>query len=128
MMLFLVPLQSNAITLEGEELNQFQEDFFEDTEGDPKEEDTVLGLLTVSVCGPTEQLKEQLKEQFEEIPVASGSIYLRTHAGMKMGDLYIYVSPATTDYTLVATFEDDGISCILGTGEGFGPVVDGLEI
>lgn len=77
-------------------------------------------LPTYNVCGDTNAIQYALSKENGEVGLANGSIYVRTKVGVQMGDLMVWVNPETSDYTLTVSFPD-GISCIIGHGEGFGP-------
>jgi hypothetical protein len=93
-----------------------------------------IGLLTLYNCADTNGIFSSLRgEEFGEVPVAGGAVYVRLakENKLKMGDLYIFISPKTSAFTLVVDFPNDGIdgiACIMGYGEGFTPIADGIRL
>ena len=96
-----------------------------------EEKKQVYALPTINVCGSISSMISQLEsDKYGERGFASASLYVRnskTNQTM-MGDLYVFINPETTDYTLLAVFVDDNLACILGTGEGFGPYSADIEL
>lgn len=65
-------------------------------------------------CFNSEQLQFHLLESFGEDELASGREPRETY-------IRIYVDPEDGSWTVVRHFVNDGVSCIIGAGEGFTP-------
>ena len=73
-------------------------------------------------CGKVENVVPYLRDEYGERPLALGSAVVtlpgdRTASGV----LLITVNPESGSYTINIVFEDDGIMCMLTSGENFNP-------
>ena len=91
-----------------------------------------LGNITGTFpCYDFDELRNQLKEEHEEIPLIS-SEGVTTLLNMESGifelaahDLYLFINPKTYRYTLVFKIEasKNGLGCVVSSGVNLGPVI-----
>lgn len=87
-------------------------------------------------CKSFEELRHELRDEHNEIPVASGEGISRL-LNMQSGQLdfarhgmYIFVNPESYAYSLIFTLFVGGeeIGCIVSSGGNFGPVIQDTAI
>ena len=88
-----------------------------------QEERTLFPL--VAECNTFEYVTEFLKENYGEIPVASGTAVVQslTTKDFYESRQYIFANPETYSYSTVIYFEEDDKACVVSMGDEFGPVI-----
>lgn len=72
-------------------------------------------------CGPKKLVIDQLKGDYAETPLATGTIMVMWPNGAVMpGSMLIVSNPATKSWSMIAGLQDD-IWCIVGHGAGLTP-------
>ena len=86
----------------------------------------VFNLNLAHNCASAKQMLPFLKEQYGETPFAIGktSVTVAKENREVQGTLLMSVNPKTRTYTVNIFFEEDGIVCILASGDGFQPAFD----
>jgi len=82
-------------------------------------------------CKSFNELRNELRDEHNEIPVASGegiSRLLNMQSGQldfARHDMIIFVNPESYAYSLIFTLNvgDEEIGCIVSSGRNFGPVI-----
>ena len=73
-------------------------------------------------CGPVDKILPFLAEEFGERPFALGTAFVTLTDGREAeGVLMLTVNPKEKTYTVNIIFEDDGVMCLLTSGEEFQP-------
>lgn len=96
--------------------------------GAQAEEKSVFFPL-VAECQSFERVIKYLKDNFDEVPVASGNVVVQSAKDAEVYNArqYIFANPTTYSFSTVLYFEDDNKACVVSLGEGFGPVIqDGI--
>jgi hypothetical protein len=83
----------------------------------------VLNLNLAHDCASAEQVLPSLKEQYGETPFAVGraSVTVAKENREVQGTLWMSVNPKSRTYTINILFEEDGIVCMLTSGDKFQP-------
>lgn len=84
----------------------------------------LLRMDMIGICQDSQSLHQVLKEQYGEIPVASGlgHVVLSDIIPSQSGAVRLYTNPQTYTFSVAIEFPDK-ISCVLATGDHFGPIL-----
>ena len=97
--------------------------FFLTTTINAKEEGEQSYINPKVPCNSWGSIAHALVEQYEEVPVAEGTSALTMQDDVVLGaDLVIFINKETLSYSVVLHFEKEEMGCIIGAGDGFGPV------
>lgn len=86
-------------------------------------QEDILAIPITAVCTETNQTDKTLKEKYGEIPFAEGPSVVWNS---KIEDyipviLKIFVNPSNHSFTVFVEVPEDGLTCIISTGEEFKP-------
>ena len=95
-----------------------------------QEEPTILSLPVMTVCTKTTELDANLLMQYGEVLAVKGPALIM-HDRIKEyieGVLKMYVNTKTYTFTVVFENPQDGISCVMATGDELGPARQGTKL
>ena len=77
-----------------------------------------------------ENILEVVIGKYGEEPFAVGTIVLQNARTFKFypATMYLTVNPESGSYSLIAVFEEDGVGCMVGAGNGFSPAFQRQDI
>ena len=79
-------------------------------------------LALAHECASIDKVLPFLQEEYGERPFALGSAFVSLVDGREAeGVLLLTVNPETKTYTVNVVFEEDGMMCLLTTGDEFQP-------
>jgi hypothetical protein len=89
-----------------------------------------LTFSSTMECNVTGVLEKYINEEFGERSFSESKIFLQATKNSRLyeGKLVVYINPETKTYSLMVEFEDDKISCMLGSGVDFAPAKRGPNI
>lgn len=87
-----------------------------------------LVILMSGVCGNAQEIRDALRTEYTEMPMAGGIGGIRLADGeIVAAHIRIYISLETYNFSILAEFED-GIGCIITRGTNFGPIIQEKSI
>lgn len=95
-----------------------------------QEEPTILSMPVMTVCTKTTELDANLLTQYGEIPAVVGPAMVM-HDRFKEyvpGVIKMYVNTQTYTFTIVFENPQDGISCVMATGDELRPARQGTQL
>lgn len=87
-----------------------------------QEDNTLKSLMLAHDCAPADRVLPHLQEEWGEDPFALGTAVVTLKNGEPVdGLLLMNVNPSTRTYTINILFLEDGMVCMLTSGEDFQP-------